>query len=168
MLSSVIRILLLAYLVAFCQTLLANLTDIHGISPNFGTLIIFMLVLKGSFRTAFIGSFITALIIDALNPEMLGVGLAVRISLATALWELKRKMDLDRVAARLYLLMGMEAAFQLLYQAAASGFDPTAVGFIMLEVSLPTLIYTSLVGLVAIVLSDLSVKIEVKRRSRES
>lgn len=163
MLINIVKFVLLAYLVAFCQTILANVTEIAAISPNFGTIIIVLLVLKSGYRTAFTAAFVVAFVIDVLNPELAGLGLAIRFSIAVAVWEFKRKMDLGRVAARIYLLMGAETAYQALYQLLSNGFDLPTVGQLYLETSLPTLIYTTLVGTLVLLLSDLRMKLEVSR-----
>jgi cell shape-determining protein MreD len=168
MLVRIIKFLVLAYVVAFCQTVLANITEIASVSPNYGTIIILLLVLKNDYRTAFPAAFMVALIIDSLNPALLGVGTAIRFSLAVAVWELKKKLDLDRIAARLYLLMGFEAVFQLLYQAFASRLDLGVLQHLLLRTSLPTLVYTTVAGLIVLMISDLSVRIEIGKGDRES
>ncbi len=160
---SIIKFLLLAYLAAFCQNILANLTAIGGVSPNFGTIIIVLIVLKSDFQVAFPAALLTGLVIDILNPELFGLGTAIRFAIAAAVWELKCKMDLKRLAARVYLLMGAEAAFQLFYQCCANRFDLDILGHLFVEVSLPILLYTSVLGTVAIMIGDLSVKIQIKK-----
>jgi cell shape-determining protein MreD len=131
------------------------------VSPNYGTIVILVIVLKADYRTAFPAAFIVGLVIDSLNPSLLGVGTAVRLSIAAGVWELKRKLDLERIPARLYLLMGSELAYQLVYQALTNEFNLAALQQILLTVSLPTLIYTTVVGVLVLLLSDLSVKIEI-------
>jgi hypothetical protein len=66
--------------------------------------------------------------------------------------------------AQLYLLIGSEIVFQVLYQAIANSFDLATLSKIYVEVSLATLVYTTVVGFVIFVMADLQFRIEVKRR----
>jgi hypothetical protein len=160
----IFKFLLLAYLVAFCQTILANLTSILGVSPNFGTILILLIALRWDWPIALPATFMVAFIIDSLNPETLGLGTAVRFAIAVAVGEIRQHIDVEQLPAQLYLLIGSEIVFQALYQALANSFDFGTLSKIYFEVSLPTLVYTSVVGFVVLVLSDMQFKLEVKRR----
>jgi rod shape-determining protein MreD len=160
----ILKILLLAYLVTFCQTILSNVTSILGVAPNFGTIIILLIALRTEYQIALPTSFAVALIIDALSPETLGLGTAVRFAIAVAVSEIRQHIDIEQIPAQMYLLIGSEICYQTLYQALANSFDFGTLSKIYLEVSLPTLIYTLVVGFVALVLVDLEIKVEVKRR----
>lgn len=163
MLINILKFILLAYIVTFCQTILANVTQIAGVSPDYATIIILLIVLKSRYQTAFAAAFMVGLLIDVLNPELLGVGLAVRFAIAVGLWEMKRKMDLGRISTKLYLVLGAEAVFQLIYQTLVSNFNLGMLRYILLSVSLPTILYTTVVGLVVVLLSDLSIKVEIRK-----
>jgi rod shape-determining protein MreD len=160
----ILKFLLLAYLVTFCQTILSNVTSILGVAPNFGTIIILLIALRTEYQIALPTSFAVALIIDALSPETLGLGTAVRFAIAVAVSEIRQHIDIEQIPAQMYLLIGSEICYQTLYQALANSFDFGTLSKIYLEVSLPTLIYTLVVGFVALVLVDLEIKVEVKRR----
>ena len=167
MVALVIRIfkfLLLAYLVTFSQTILSNLTSILGIAPNFGTIIILLIALRTEYQVALPTSFAVALIIDALSPETLGLGTAVRFAIAVAVSEIRQHIDVEQLPAQMYLLIGSEVCFQTLFQALVNSFDFGILSTIYLEVSLPTLVYTIVVGFVVLAMADLEFKIEVKRR----
>lgn len=155
---------MLAYLVAFCQTILANLTSILGISPNYGTIIILLIALRAEYQIALPTAFGVALIIDTLTPETLGLGTAVRFAIAVAVSEIRQHIDVEQLPAQLYLLIGSEICFQALFQALANSFDFATLAKIYLEVSLPTWVYTVVVGFVVLVLADLEFRLEVKRR----
>jgi cell shape-determining protein MreD len=164
LLLRIAKFIALAYLVTFCQTILANLTAINGIVPNYANIIIFVVIMRVNYRLAFPAVFMIGLLVDVLNPNTLGIGLAIRFGLAVVVEELKRKMDTDQLATRLYLLLGFEAAFQLLYQPLVLRFDFTALQHVLIQSSIPTFIYTGLVGALVVALSDLRVKFEVSRR----
>lgn len=163
MLLNVIKFIALAYIVAFCQTILANITEIANSSPDYGTIIIVLVVLRADYRSAFTAALLVGLVLDCLNPQLLGVGTAVRFSIAVALWELKRTVDLGRVSTRIYLLLGAEGVYQLLYQTFAGNFSLNNLPHVLLSVSLPTLIYTTVMGLIVLMIADLSVKIEIRK-----
>ncbi len=164
MATKILKFLLLAYLVTFCQTVLSNATSVVGISPNFGTIIILLIVLRTEWTVAFPTSFMVALIIDALNPDLFGLGTAVRFAIAVAVSEIRQHLDIEQLPAQLYLLIGSEIVFQVLYQALANSFDFATLSRIYVEVSLPTLVYTAVVGFVVLVMSDMQFKLEIKRR----
>ena len=164
MVIRIFKFLLLVYLVTFCQTILANLTSILGIAPNFGTIIVLLIALKAEYQIALPTSFMVGLIIDALNPETLGLGTAIRFATAVAVCEIRQQIDVEQLPAQLYLLIGSEIVFQVLYQAIANSFDMATLSKIYVEVSLATLVYTVAVGFIVLVMSDLQVRIEVKRR----
>lgn len=161
----VLKFVLLAYLVAFSQTILANLTSILGIAPDFGTIIILLIVLRAEYQVALPASLAVALIIDVLTPETLGLGAAVRFAIAVAIGEIRQHVDIEQLPAQMYLLIGSEVCFQALYQALVNSFDIGTLSKIYLEVSLPTLAYTAVVGFIVLALADLEFKIEIKRRS---
>jgi cell shape-determining protein MreD len=160
----VFKFLLLAYLVAFSQTILSDLTSILGIAPNFGTIIILLIALRTEYHIALPTSFAVALIIDALSPETLGLGTAVRFAIAVAVSEIRQHLDIEQLPAQLYLLIGSEICFQTLFQALANSFDLGILSKIYLETSLPTLVYTVVVGFVVLVMADLEFKLEIRRR----
>ncbi len=161
----VLKFVLLAYLVAFSQTILSNLTSILGIAPDFGTIIILLIVLRTEYQVALPTSLAVALIIDVLTPETLGLGAAVRFAIAVAVGEIRQHVDVEQLPAQMYLLIGSEVCFQALYQALVNSFDIVTLSKIYLEVSLPTLGYTAVVGFIVLALADLEFKIEIKRRS---
>ena len=165
MVIKILKYIILALVVAFCQTILSNLTSILGIAPNFGTILIFLIVLRTDFETALPAAFLVGLVIDALNPENLGLGTATRFAIAAAVHEIKQHLDIDRIQTRLYLLIGSEFCFQSIYQLAVNSFDFGSVPRIYLEVSLPTLAYTVVVGMAIMLLTDLDYKLEIRRRS---
>lgn len=166
MLGKIIRLILLGFLTAFCQSILANITSIGGVAPDYASIIILILMLSTEYRMAYPAAFLVALIADVLNPDLLGVGLILRFSLAAVLGELQRKLDLARVVTRLYLLVGYVALFQILYQTLVLRFDISSLPAVFLNVTIPTLLYTTVVGLIVILLSDLSVKIEIGKQKR--
>lgn len=163
MVTKIVKFLLLAYLVAFSQTILANITSILGVTPDFGMIIIFLIVARQEFQVAFPTVLMVGLIIDALNPQLMGLGTAVRFALAVAIYEIRLHVDIEQLSARLYLLIGAEVCFQLLYQMVANSFDFGILNTIYLEVSLPTLAYTIAVGFVVFVASDLELKLGIRR-----
>lgn len=164
MVIRIVKFLLLAYLVAFSQTILSNLTSILGVAPNFGTMIILLIVLRTEYQIALPTSFAVALIIDALSPETLGLGTAVRFAIAVAASEIRQHVDVEQLPAQLYLLIGSEVCFQVLFQALANSFALGTLSKVYLEVSLPTLVYTVVVGFVVLAMADLEFKIDVRRR----
>jgi rod shape-determining protein MreD len=166
LLNKIIRLVLLGFLTAFCQSILANLITIGGVAPDFAGIIILIIMLRTGHQLAYPAAFLVALVADVLNPELLGIGLVLRFVLAAALGELQRRLDLARVATRLYLLLGMTTLFQLLYQILIFRFDIVSLPAVYLYTSIPTLLYTALVGLIVILASDLSVNIEIGRQKR--
>lgn len=165
MVIRIVKFLLLAYFVAFCQTVLSDLMAILGIAPDLGSIIIFLIVVRREFPVGFPAVFMVGLIIDALNPQTLGLGTVVRFAIAIAVYEIRQHLNIDRLSARLYLLLGAEMCFQLIYQMAANSFDFGIVNTIYFDVSLPTLAYTMALGFVVLVISDLEFKIEIRRRA---
>lgn len=156
--------ILLGFLTAFCHTILANITSILGIAPDFVMIIILLIVLRKDFQVAFPAVLMVSLIVDALNPETFGFGAFIRFGLALIIYELKQQMNLEMLSSRFYVLIGAEAVFQLLYQLVAHSFDITTVMQVYLESSLPTLAFTSAVGFLIFFLLDLEFKIDIKRK----
>ena len=168
MLGKMLKFIVLAYVVAFCQTILSQFMAIGEIVPNFGTLIIVAIVLHRQYRFAIPAAFMIGILIDVLDPRLLGLGTAIRLVIAYALYELRFKMDMERTAAKIYLLLGAELVFQLLYQPFATGFSLEVVKSVFLHHSVPTIVYTTVVGLLLLIVADLEIKFLIKRRSRES
>ncbi|MFH2054645.1 MAG: hypothetical protein ABIJ61_01690 [bacterium] len=164
MLIKIIKLLLLGLLTAFSLSVFANLTEISDIVPDYAALIVLIVMLRRSYQTAYPSAFLVALIADALNPELLGVGVILRFTLAVALGEMGRKLDLGRIVTRLYLLLGYVGLFQLLYQAVVFRFELGSLPAVLLHNSLPTLLYTAAVGVPVILLSDLSLTIKIGRQ----
>ena len=160
----ILLFILLGFLAAFCQTILANITAILGIAPDFAMIIIMLIVLRREFLTAYPAVLMVALIVDALNPETFGFGAFLRFGLAVVIYELKQHMNLEMLSTRLYTLVGAEFVFQLLYQLIANSFDLGTVAQVYFEGSLPTLAYTALVGFIVFFVLDLEVRVDIKRR----
>lgn len=163
MIFRVLLFILLGFITAFCHTILANITSIFGISADFVMIIILLIILRKDFLIAFPAVLMVSLIVDALNPETFGFGAFIRFGLALIIYELKQKMNLEMLSSRLYVLIGTEALFQLLYQLVAHSFDMIIVMQVYLESSLPTLVYTTIVGFLIFFLLDLEIKIDIKR-----
>jgi len=161
---SALLFVLLGFLTAFCHTILANITSILGIAPDFVMIIILLIILRKDFQIAFPAVLMVALIVDALNPETFGFGAFIRFGLALIVYELKQQMNLEMLSSRMYVLIGTETVFQLLYQLVAHSFDIGTVMQIYLESSLPTLAYTSAVGFLVFFILDLEIKVDVRRR----
>jgi cell shape-determining protein MreD len=164
MAARIAKFIVLAYLVAFSQTILANLTAIQGIVPNYGIIIILLIALRKEYDIALPAIFMCALIIDALTPELLGVGTLIRFGIGVIAFQMRRSMNIEQLFSRLYLIAGADLVYQLLYQLVANKFDISIVGRIYWEVSLPTLVYTTVVGFAAMFLLDLEYKLEITRR----
>ncbi len=164
MAARVAKFIVLAYFVAFSQTILANLTSIHGIVPDFGLIVILLIALRKDYLVALPAIFMCALIIDALTPELLGIGTIIRFGIGVAAYQLRRALNIEQLFSRLYLIAGAEFVHQLLYQLVANKFDISTVGQIYWEVSLPTLVYTTIVGFAAMFLLDLEYKLEITKR----
>ncbi len=127
-------------------------------------IIILLIILRKDFQIAFPAVLMVALIVDALNPETFGFGAFIRFGLALIVYELKQQMNLEMLSSRMYVLIGTETVFQLLYQLVAHSFDIGTVMQIYLESSLPTLAYTSAVGFLVFFILDLEIKVDVRRR----
>jgi len=164
MAARVAKFIVLAYFVAFSETILANLTSVQGIVPDYGLIIILLIALRKDYQIALPAIFMCALIIDALTPELLGLGTFIRFGIGVVAYQLRRSMNIEQLFSRLYLIAGAEVAFQLLYQLVANKFDISIVGQIYWEVSLPTLLYTTIVGFAAMFLLDLEYKLEITKR----
>ncbi|MGB5138674.1 MAG: hypothetical protein WBP29_09095, partial [Candidatus Zixiibacteriota bacterium] len=93
MVFSALLFILLGFLAAFCATILANITSILGIAPDFAMIIIMLIVLRKEFLTAYPAVLMVALIVDALNPETFGFGAFLRFGLAVIIYELKQHMN---------------------------------------------------------------------------
>ena len=165
MVIRIFKYFLLALLVAFSQTILSNLTSILGIAPNYGTIIILVIILWREYPLAYPAAFMVGIIIDALNPEFFGYGAAVRFAIAIAAYEIRQHLDVEQLPAQIYLLIGSEISFQLLYQSVVNSLDMGVLPKILLEVSLPTLVYTTVVGAAVLLVTSLQFRIEVSRRS---
>ncbi len=166
MAGRIFAFLLFAYLTAFCQTLLANTVAILGIAPDFTMIIILIIVLRKEFDLAYPVTLLVALISDALTPEVFGYGAFLRFGLAVLIYELRQHLNLDQWYSRLYVLVGAETVFQLLYQLLTSGFDFGAALQVYWESSLPTLAYTAGVGFIVFFLFDLGIRVEILSRRR--
>jgi cell shape-determining protein MreD len=160
----ILLFILLGFITAFCLTILANVTSILGIAPDYGMIIILLVVLREDYLIAFPAVLMVALIVDALNPETFGFGAFIRFGLAVIVYELKQQMNLEMLSSRIYALIGAEFIFQFLYQLIAQSFDIGTVGQIYLESSLPTLAYTTAVGFLIFFILDLDIKIDIRRR----
>lgn len=164
MVLRIIKFILLAYLVAFTQTILASLTSIRHIAPDYGMIIILLVMLRNEFPVAHSAAFLASIVMDALNPELFGFGTLIRFAIAAAVYELRKNLNVERILSRVYVLIGAESIFHLLYQLVANSFDMSSVTQIYLETSLPTLAYTTVVGTAVLFLLDLEIKLEIKRR----
>lgn len=164
MAARIAKFIVLAYFVAFSQTILANLTAIQGIVPNYGIIIILLIALRKDYQIAFPAIFMCALIIDALTPELLGIGTIIRFGIGVVAYQLRRSLNIQQLFSRLYLVAGAEFVYQLLYQLVANKFDISSVGQIYWEVSLPTMVYTTIVGFAAMFILDFEYKLEITRR----
>lgn len=164
MVFRILLFILLGFAAAFCSTILANITAILGIAPDYAMIIILLIILRQEFDTAFPAVLMVALIVDALNPETFGFGAFIRFGLAAIIYELKQQMNLEMLSSRMYVLLSAELIFQLLYQLIAQGFDLATVGQVYFESSLPTLAYTGAVGFLVFFILDLEFKIDIKRR----
>ncbi len=164
MVFRVLLFILLGYLTAFSHTILANITSILGIAPDFVMIIVMLIILRKDFQIAFPAVLMVSLIVDALNPETFGFGAFIRFGLALIIYELKQQMNLEMLSSRFYVLIGAEAVFQLLYQLVANSFDISTVMQVYLESSLPTLVYTAAVGFLIFFLLNLEFKIDIKRK----
>ena len=164
MVFRIILFILLGFITAFCHTILANITSILGIAPDFAMIIILLIILRQEFDTAFPAVLMVALIVDALNPETFGFGAFIRFGLGVIIYELKQQMNLEMLSSRMYVLLGAELIYQLLYQLIAQGFDLGTVGQVYFESSLPTLAYTAALGFLVFFILDLEFKLDIKRR----
>ncbi len=164
MVFRILLFILLGFLTAFCNTILANITSILGIAPDYAMIIILLVILRQDFLIAFPAVLMVALIVDALNPETFGFGAFIRFGLAVIVYELKQQMNLEMMSSRIYVLIGAEFTFQLLYQLIANSFDFGTVSQVYLESSLPTLAYTTAIGFLIFFILDLDIKIDIKRR----
>ena len=166
MLIRIVKLLLLGLLTAFCLSVLANFTEVREIAPDYAAIIVLLIMLRKDYQTAYPAAFLVAVVADVLNPELLGIGITLRFTLAVALGELARKLDLGRIVTRLYLLLGYVALFQIFYQTIVFRFDLGSLPAVLLQTTIPTLVYTAAIGVGVIMLSDLSLTVKIGKQRR--
>ncbi len=149
-----IRLSLALLLTLLLQLTLADRLGIMGIRPD---LTILFLVFLGARRGPVMGTllgFVVGLMQDLLVPELLGMNMLAKSILGYGVGRVTGSLMLDNMGIRLGLVGVSVLLHDFIYLLAYTGLDIPRLFIMFISQSIPTAIYTALVGLVIIMVAS--------------
>lgn len=144
--SRIINFLILFFFLLFFQSLISDWITILGARLDLGIFILVYLALNYSANEAVIFGFIWGILLDVLNPSLLGLGTLIKVLLGFALANFKSQLYFETSLPRALIIFGAVIFNELVYNLVALNGNFTSLANIFFRVTLPSALYTSLVG----------------------
>lgn len=134
------------FFLLFFQSLISDWITIQGARLDLGIFILVYLALNHSATEAVIFGFIWGVLVDVLNPSLLGLGTLIKVILGFALANFKSQLYFETSLPRALIIFGAVVFNELSYNLVALNANFTSWANIFFRFTLPTALYTSLVG----------------------
>lgn len=144
--SRVINFLILFFFLLLYQTLIADFLTLSGARLDLGIFVLVYLALNYSATEAVIFGFLWGLLQDVFNPSLLGLGALIKTSLGFVLANFKSQLYTETTLARALIILAAVICSELVYHVVALNAKLDSLAYILLRFSLPTAVYTSVVG----------------------
>lgn len=144
------------------QTLGADLVSIGLIRPDLVIVIIVWLTLTRDLSWGVAFGFGAGILLDSLSPQFLGLGAFLKVLAAVAVFLISHRVRTESLVIRIGLVAGVVIAHDVLYFLVVYSFDPQLELNTLLNIIIPSALYTSLVAAVVLYLSErqLTIKFE--------
>ncbi len=144
--SRVINFLILFFFLLLYQTLIADWITLSGARLDLGIFVLVYLALNYSPTEAVIFGFLWGLLQDVFNPSLLGLGALLKTTLGFVLANFKSQLYTETWVARALIILAAVICHELIYNLVALNAKLDSLVYILLRFTLPTAVYTSLVG----------------------
>lgn len=137
----------IALLFLFLQMVAANKLAIGEIAPDFPLLfVVYFGLFRGSFQSTIAG-FLVGFIQDVYNPAFLGLNALLKSILGFVAGHIGSKTELDSIPFLALIFLLSHIGHDLVYMLFYFGFDPARILMLFFSVTIPSAIYTTLVGI---------------------
>ena len=144
--SRIINFLILFFFLLFFQSLISDWITILGARLDLGIFILVYLALNYSSNEAVIFGFIWGILLDVMNPSLLGLGTLIKVILGFSLANFKSQLYFETSLPRALIIFGAVIFNELVYNLVALNGNFTSLANIFFRFTLPSALYTSLVG----------------------
>lgn len=145
--SRIINFLILFFFLLFFQSLISDWITIMGARLDVGIFILVYLALNYGATEAVIFGFVWGILLDVLNPTLLGLGTLIKVVLGFTLANFKSQLYFETSLPRALLIFGAVVFNELIYNLVALNANSTSLANLFFRFTLPTALYTSLVGI---------------------
>lgn len=144
--SRIINFLIVFFFLLFFQSLISDWITIQGARLDLGIFILVYLALNYSSNEAVIFGFIWGILLDVMNPSLLGLGTLIKVILGFSLANFKSQLYFETSLPRALIIFGAVIFNELVYNLVALNGNFTSLANIFFRFTLPSALYTSLVG----------------------
>lgn len=154
MVRDILLFLGLILVVLFYQTLGVDVVNIGLARPDLIIIIIVWLTLTRDLTWGVAFGFGAGILLDSQSPQFLGLGALLKVFAAIAVFLISHRVRTESLVIRIGLVAGVVTAHDILYFLVVYSFDPHLELITLLNMIIPSALYTSLVAAGVLYLSE--------------
>ena len=149
--GNILRIVLPLLLVIIFQSIVSDVVSIQGIRLDLPIFILVYISLTQGPKQGVILGFLFGLLLDVFSPERLGLGALIKCSLGFAVGNFKDTLFLESLYSKGLIVFLCVIVNDLIYYLASTGLSLSTTLHVLLSSSLPSAVYTLVVGMLIFV-----------------
>ncbi len=144
----------LLFCVVVFQALLADIISIGLARPDIILVLLVWLTLTKDLTWGMSFGFAAGLFEDSHSPQLLGLGALLKIASALAVFLISHRVRTDSLVIRIAVVAGVVILHDLIYFLVAFSFDARLDAMILVNIIIPSALYTSIIAAGVLYLSD--------------